>query len=158
MAFHLCVCMTWGLSLQYIAVKGSNQMGAKLWNSKSNHKDWCRTIVEAVWKLLEYFQNGIYFFNHHWDCLGCEIFSLYLQNMAIKKVKNNKTKQIHSSCISTMLAPWHSCTLFASFSDSPGGRVKHFGKCILPTTVILSGLGPRLDFGWLTWYFRMSTL
>lgn len=57
-----------------------------------------------------------FFFYHHWDCLGCEIISLYLRNMAIKSKKKK-----HSACISTPLTHRHSCTVFASFSDSSGG-------------------------------------
>lgn len=107
-SFHLCVCVTWGLSLQYVAVKGSNQMGAKL------------TGAERSWRLCENFRNifriVFLFFYHHWDCLGCEIISLYLRNMAIKSKKKK-----HSACISTPLTHRHSCTVFASFSDSSGG-------------------------------------
>lgn len=68
------------------------------------------------WLVQKVFSESYFFFYHHWDCLGCEIISLYLWNMAIKRKKKKDP-----ACISRRLTHRHSCTLFASFSDSSGG-------------------------------------
>lgn len=124
-SFHLCVCMTWGLSLQYVAVKGSNQMGAKL------------TGAERSWRLCENFRN-----------IFRIVFLFFLSSLRLFRLRDHFSlssehgyKKLKKNPFCLYFHTAHSPTLMYSFCFILRlvWRVKHFGKCVLPTTVILSG-------------------